>query len=269
MSRLSRLEALSARLLNMKLLIKADGYKKSKLVDWQPRAYSAQDLANMHPYLQAGHNEREAAHLSGVQHVSETHPNTRVTPFSEPMLTAAKQVANKHLAAHDEVRRSKASAAKNPHAHIAGKISQTHAKTSYPEDLATYKSSPDFKAMSPFDQSTAEVKFKKDWMTRNKDNNIAALKESIGAHGALTENTLKEREQEKHAIRSNIARGGVGEIEKPQEEISDKDLLNQQAGQEAPAYDEHEDPYAGMDEDEINDLQSAFAEDTDRFRRGR
>jgi len=268
MKSLDHLEVLAAKLTTLRSLIKADGPKKTKLVDWQPRVYSAQDLANMHPYIQAGHNEREAAHLSGVQHVSEAHPNTRMTPFSEPMLTAAKQAAEKHLATHDEARRAKASAAQNPHAHIAGKVEQVHAKTAYPEELASFKSSPDFKAMSPFEQSAAEVKFKKDWMARNKDTHVAALKQSIAAHGSLTDNALKEREQEKHAIRSNIARGGVGEVEKPQEEVSDKDLP-EQTGQEAPAYDENEDPYAGMDEDEINDLQSAFAEDTDRFRRGR
>jgi hypothetical protein len=190
-------------------LIKA---MKGKMRDWEPKQYSPEQQAKMQPLLDQGFHPREAAHMSDVQHVKEAHPYTKVTPFSGPMLALAQQVADDHLKEYHDARGALAQPEHNPNIHMQHQAKQlaTQHTGDYKKDLDAFKSSDQFKGVDPKEHGKVLAQFKLSWLKDNKDKMLGNLANATEKMAGVAADAQAKREQEKHEIRANIARGGHG-----------------------------------------------------------
>jgi len=183
---------------------------KSKLVEWQAKEHTPEDHAKMKPLLDQGFHPREAAHLTEVRHAKDTHQNTKATPLSEPMLSLAREVAADHLKDFMEARGATAQPEHNPNIHVQHQAKQAAKQHTgdYKNDLNSFKSSDEFKAMHPDEHAKAVSQFKLNWLKHNKQNMLSNLSQATQKMADVQAQTQAKREQEKHEIRANIARGG-------------------------------------------------------------
>jgi hypothetical protein len=192
---------------------------KSKLVDWQPKEHSSEEHAKMQPFIDQGFHPREAAHMADVRHVKDTHPYTKATPMSEPMMALAREIAGDHLKEYMDARGALAQPEHNPNIHVqhqAKQVARQHTGD-YKKDLDAFRSSDEFKSVDPKDHGKTIAQFKLAWLKDNKDKMLGGLSQAASKMAEVSSEAKAKREQEKHEIRANIARGGHNIIEPQQE----------------------------------------------------
>jgi hypothetical protein len=209
---------------------------KGKLREWEPKAYSAEQHAKIKPFLEQGFNAREAAHASGVQHVKDTHPYTKASAMSEPMLALAREVAGEHLKEYHDTRGALAQPEHNPHMHMqhqAKALAREHTGD-YKKDLDAFKSSDQFKGVDSKEHGKVLSQFKLAWLKENKDKMLGGITQAASKMAGIAADTKEKREQEKHEIRANIARGGHGTMDGASEAVSGgEDYGDQDYGDES------------------------------------